>query len=291
MQTPIFNRLKEIKDQNLVSFHMPGHKYGRLFEELGYEEKLRDFYSLDTTEIIGTDNLHEPKGIILESENYAKEVIFKNIVSTSLDKNSKLDEKKVSHIEFDEIELFYLVNGTTCGIQAAITATAKSGDSIIINRSCHHSAYNTCMINNIEPIFVGEKIDESSGIFLGVDSDEYMRAMDENPDASVVFITRPSYYGMVFDIKKIIEKAHSRGMMVVVDEAHGAHFGLSEQLPTSAICYGADVVIQSIHKTLPAFTQTSILLCQGGQVDRSKLKHSRSEEHTSELQSRQYLVC
>src|SRR3712207_1758988 len=176
MQTPIFNRLKEIKDQNLVSFHMPGHKYGRLFEELGYEEKLRDFYSLDTTEIIGTDNLHEPKGIILESENYAKEVIFKNMVSTSTIKNEKIDEKNFSHIEFDEMELFYLVNGTTSGIQAAITASAKSGGAIIINRSCHHSAYNACMINGIEPIFVGEKIDESSGIFLGVGPDEIGRA-------------------------------------------------------------------------------------------------------------------
>src|SRR3712207_8221580 len=94
MKTPIFNRLKELKDQELVSFHMPGHKYGRLFEELGYEEKVRDFYSLDTTEIIGTDNLHEPKGIILESENYAKEVIFKNMVSRSEEHTSELQSRQ-----------------------------------------------------------------------------------------------------------------------------------------------------------------------------------------------------
>ena len=128
------------------------------------------------------------------------------------------------------------------------------------------------MLNDIEPVFVDEIIDEDFGVFKGASREGYMEAIKQNSDAKAIFITRPSYYGMVFDIGEIIELAHEKNMVVIVDEAHGAHFGLSDKLPNSALCYGADIVIQSIHKSLPAFTQTSILLCQSDLVDRSRLK-------------------
>lgn len=274
MQTPIYDRLKEIKEQGLVSFHMPGHKNGRLFEELGYNDRLSDFYSLDTTEIIGTDNLHEPSGVILESEKLAKEVLFKGGLNFGCLDKIKADKSFEEKDFLEEIDLFYLVNGSTSGIQAAITASLRSGDKIIINRTCHHSAYNTCMINDIEPVFINEIIDEEFGVFMGSDEEDYLKAIAQNPDAKAVFITRPNYYGMANDINGIIEEAHKKNMIVIVDEAHGAHFGLSDKLPSSAICYGADIVIQSIHKSLPSFTQTSILICRSKLVDKKRLRRS-----------------
>lgn len=275
MKTPIYDRLKEIKEKDLVSFHMPGHKNGRLFQELGYKGKIGEFYSLDTTEIIGTDNLHEASGIILESENEAKRVILKGLLCCGTKDDIKEDTKSLKGVQsYEDLDLFYLVNGSTSGIEAAISASLRSGDKIIINRTCHHSAYNTCMLNDIEPVFVDEIIDEDFGVFKGASREGYMDAIKQNSDAKAIFITRPSYYGMVFDIGEIIELAHEKNMVVIVDEAHGAHFGLSDKLPNSALCYGADIVIQSIHKSLPAFTQTSILLCQSDLVDRSRLKRT-----------------
>ncbi|WP_101772563.1 aminotransferase class I/II-fold pyridoxal phosphate-dependent enzyme [Peptostreptococcus faecalis] len=262
MSTPIYDRLKDIYDSEIVSFHMPGHKYGKIYEELGYSDKIEQFYKLDTTEIIGTDNLHDPKGVILESEKNAKRIL--------------LSEKNC-----EEIDLHYIVNGSTCGIIASILSCCRPNDKLIINRGCHQSAYNACVIGDIHPIFVNERIDYKNSIFMGSYEDEYIAKIEENRDAKAVFLTRPTYYGMCMDIEKIIEKAHEHNMLVIVDEAHGAHFGLSDKFPKSSVELRADLVIQSIHKTLPSFTQTSILLAKKESVDRNRLKRLLSMLETS----------
>ena len=243
MEKNIYNRLKELKESELISFHMPGHKGGKVYDELGYKQIMQELYSLDTTEIIGTDNLHNPKDVILKSQENIAKILFP---------------------KYSDLEIRFLVNGSTCGIEAAIIATCRPKDKIIINRACHQSAYNGCILADAYPIFVSEKLDRENNIFLGADTQEYLQKIEENKDAKAVFITRPTYHGMSFNIAKIVQKAHEHNMLVIVDEAHGAHLGLSERLPNSAIEYGADIVIQSVHKSLPSITQSSIMIINKG---------------------------
>ncbi|MCH1964689.1 aminotransferase class I/II-fold pyridoxal phosphate-dependent enzyme [Paraclostridium sordellii] len=246
MNTPIINSLNKIIDDNIISFHMPGHKKGFIYESLGYEKLLKSIYKLDTTEIPGTDNLHSPEDAIRKSLEMASEA-------------------------FKSDKTYYLVNGSTCGIEAAITSIVKPKEKIIINRDCHQSAINACIIGDIEPVYINTSINEYSNIIEGVKVEDVKLVIDKNLDAKALFLTYPTYFGNTFNLKEICDYAHSKNMCVIVDEAHGAHLGLSEELPETALSQGADLVIQSTHKTLPSFTQSSMLHVKGNKVDIDKL--------------------
>ncbi|MDU3803695.1 aminotransferase class I/II-fold pyridoxal phosphate-dependent enzyme [Paraclostridium bifermentans] len=246
MNTPIIDSLRKIVDDNIISFHMPGHKKGAIYKMLGYEDILENLYKLDTTEIPGTDNLHSPEECIKESLKRASEV-------------------------FKSDKTFYLVNGSTCGIEAAIMASVNPKEKIILNRDCHQSAINSCIIGDIDPIYVNPSINKDSNTLSGVSFNDVKRVIDSNLDAKAVFLTYPTYFGDVFDLKSICSYAHEKGMTVIIDEAHGAHLGLSEKLPETALSQGADIVIQSTHKTLPSFTQSSMIHIKGNRIDINKL--------------------
>lgn len=246
MNTPIIDSLRKIVDNNIISFHMPGHKKGAIYKMLGYEDILENLYKLDTTEIPGTDNLHSPEECIKESLKRASEV-------------------------FKSDKTFYLVNGSTCGIEAAIMASVNPKEKIILNRDCHQSAINSCIIGDIDPIYVNPSINKNSNTLSGVSFDDVKRVIDSNLDAKAVFLTYPTYFGDVFDLKSICSYAHEKGMTVIIDEAHGAHLGLSEKLPETALSQGADIVIQSTHKTLPSFTQSSMIHIKGNRININKL--------------------
>lgn len=246
MNTPIIDSLRKIVDDNIISFHMPGHKKGAIYKMLGYEDILKNLYKLDTTEIPGTDNLHSPEECIKESLERASEV-------------------------FKSDKTFYLVNGSTCGIEAAIMASVNPKEKIILNRDCHQSAINSCIIGDIDPIYVNPSINKDSNTLSGVSFNDVKRVIDSNLDAKAVFLTYPTYFGDVFDLKSICSYAHEKGMTVIIDEAHGAHLGLSEKLPEAALSQGADIVIQSTHKTLPSFTQSSMIHIKGNRININKL--------------------
>lgn len=246
MNTPIIDSLRKIVDDNIISFHMPGHKKGAIYKMLGYEDILENLYKLDTTEIPGTDNLHSPEECIKESLKRASEV-------------------------FKSDKTFYLVNGSTCGIEAAIMASVNPKEKIILNRDCHQSAINSCIIGDIDPIYVNPSINKDSNTLSGVSFNDVKRVIDSNLDAKAVFLTYPTYFGDVFDLKSICSYAHEKGMTIIIDEAHGAHLGLSEKLPETALSQGADIVIQSTHKTLPSFTQSSMIHIKGNRIDENKL--------------------
>ncbi|MGL5651175.1 MAG: aminotransferase class I/II-fold pyridoxal phosphate-dependent enzyme [Paraclostridium sp.] len=246
MNTPIIDSLRKIVDDNIISFHMPGHKKGAIYKMLGYEDILGNLYKLDTTEIPGTDNLHSPEECIKESLKRASEA-------------------------FKSDKTFYLVNGSTCGIEAAIMASVNPKEKIILNRDCHQSAINSCIIGDIDPIYVNPSINKDSNTLSGVSFNDVKRVIDSNLDAKAVFLTYPTYFGDVFDLKSICSYAHEKGMTVIIDEAHGAHLGLSEKLPETALSQGADIVIQSTHKTLPSFTQSSMIHIKGNRIDINKL--------------------
>lgn len=246
MSNLIIKELSNIVDDELISFHVPGHKLGKIYNKLGYKEILNKIYMMDTTEILGTDNLHSPEGIIKQSQERASEV-------------------------FRSQETYYLINGSTCGIQASIMASCSPKSKIIVNRDCHQSVINSCILGDITPVYINSNIDKNMNVIKGIVVEDAIKVINENLDAKAIILTYPTYYGMTYDLKMICEHAHNKGITVIVDEAHGAHLGLSDRLPKTALEQGADIVIQSTHKTLPAFTQSSMIHIQGSRVDNNKL--------------------
>lgn len=246
MSKLIIEELNNIVDNKLISFHVPGHKLGKIYDKLNYTNILNKIYSMDTTEIPGTDNLHSPEGIIKESQERASEV-------------------------FKSDETYFLINGSTCGIQAAIMALCPPKSKIIANRDCHQSVINACILGDIDPVYINSEVDKDTNILKGINIDDAIKAIDSNLDAKAIILTYPTYYGMTYDLKRVCDYAHSKDIAVIVDEAHGAHLGLSEELPKTALEQGADIVIQSTHKTLPSFTQSSMIHIQGDRVNKEQL--------------------
>lgn len=244
---PILKSLIEYKNEGAVPFHMPGHKRGRIYKKAGFDFLRGDLLALDTTEVPGIDNLHCPEGAILAAQNLAAEA-------------------------FGADHTFFLVNGTTSGIYAMIMAAANPGDKIIIPRNCHRSVYGAVILGRLVPIYADPEIDNELGIAIGIKPETVEYILEKHRDAKAVVITYPTYYGTCSDLEKIAEIVHKRGMLLLVDEAHGSHFVFNKRLPMSALEAGADMTSQSIHKTLPAMTQSSMLHVKSGRVDIEKLK-------------------
>ncbi|HHV28364.1 MAG TPA: aminotransferase class V-fold PLP-dependent enzyme [Clostridium sp.] len=247
MNIPIYNALRSYSDSCPTVFHMPGHKLGKGVPL----SLLRDLYLMDLTEIPGLDNLYCPNGIIKEAQELAATA-------------------------FGADKTFFLVNGSTCGIHAAIMSLCNPKDKLIIARDCHKSAVAGMMLSRAVPIYIKPEFNSSFGIPSIVLEKDIEKALIENPDAVGVYITRPNYYGICSDIKSISELVHSYNKVLIVDEAHGAHLKFSKKLPPSSIEYGADICIQSAHKTLPALTQGAYLHVKGNRVDIEKLKFTLS---------------
>ena len=246
MRNYIVDKLEQLRDEDIISFHVPGHKMGKIFDKLGYNNILEKIYTLDTTEIEGTDNLHNAKEVIKQSQERASRV-------------------------FNSDKTIYLVNGSTCGIQAAIMSTCPPKSKIIVNRDCHQSVINSCILGDITPVYIDSEICRETNILKGINYSKAKEIIDNNLDAKAIILTYPTYYGETYNLRDICNYAHDKDMIVIVDEAHGAHLELSDRLPKSAINLGADIVIQSTHKTLPSFTQSSMVHIKGNRVDYNKL--------------------
>ena len=248
MNKAITTFLVEHAGRNPVSFHMPGHKGSRIYRENGYGDFLDKIMDCDITEIPGADNLFQTEGIIAET----------------MKKYEKLYEVKKSYL---------LVNGSSGGLIAAILACVKPGGKLIMARNSHKSIFNALGLASIEPVYAYPEEAEGCGILGEITVDEIARRMDENPDAEAVILPSPNYYGICSNVRAIAEEVHKRGKVLIVDQAHGAHlkfFGkyggaqspIRGGFPESAEDQGADIVINSIHKTLASFTQSALLnLC------------------------------
>lgn len=243
LNTPIYNTIKKYISLNPLPFHTPGHKLGSGIPM----EILRDLPFLDITEITGTDNLHYPTGIIKEAQVLASEA-------------------------FGSDNTFFLVNGSTSGIHAMIMAICKPGDQLIVSRDCHKSVISGMMLAGAEPVYMKPEYNQEFGIPTIITPHEVEKTLVNNPKAAAVLITRPNYYGVCSDIKKIAEIVHRHGKVLAVDEAHGAHLRFGDGLPFCAMDSGADICVQSAHKTLPALTQGSYLHVKDGRIDLDKLK-------------------
>ena len=231
---------------------MPGHKMGRLIPE----EFLNDIPAIDVTEIPGTDNLHDPKGAIMHAQQLAAQA-------------------------FGADKTFFLVNGSTCGIHSMIMAICRPGDKLIISRDCHKSVFIGIALTGAIPAYIVPEVDRNFGICNVITPEQVEEAIKKNPDAVGVLITRPTYYGLCCDIKAIADIVHFYGKILAVDEAHGAHLRFNPRLPVCAMDAGADICVQSAHKTLPALTQTAYLHVKGRRVDIGRLSYYLSVLQTS----------
>lgn len=220
-------RLEEYAQSNIYPFHMPGHK--RKWRTAA------DPYAIDITEIDGFDNLHHAEEVLKDAQERAAEL-------------------------YGSRQAYYLVNGSTCGLLAAIGAACRRRGSILVARNCHKAVYHGIYMQELTAHYVYPKIN-AYGIACAVTPEQIEKELSQHPDVDAVLLTSPTYEGVVSDIARIAELAHAHGIPLIVDEAHGAHFGLTEDevFPDSAVHCGADLVVQSLHKTLPSYTQTALL--------------------------------
>ncbi len=248
----IFKLLEEYCNSGVMPMHMPGHK--RNVADVPFLSRLGGEF--DITEIDGFDDLHYPRGILLDS----------------MERAANLWRSKNS---------IFLVNGSTCGILAGIYSATKRGGKVVIARNCHMSVYNAVELCGLDPVFVMPRIDAGFGIYASLNPADIEAALDMNPDASLVVLTSPTYDGVISNVRSICEIAHARNIPVLVDEAHGAHLGFSPYFKGSAVEAGADIVIQSLHKTLPSLTQTAIAHINGSLVNVKKFRRNMTIFETS----------
>lgn len=229
--TPLLEALKKHNEKKPISLHVPGHKNGLLLQSMPL---FHDILDIDVTELTDLDDLHEPEGVILEAEQLLA------------------DAYKVNRS-------FFLVNGSTVGNLAMLMATLQKGDIAFIQRNCHKSVLNGIELTEAQPVLIGPEQDENWGVAGGVSLETIKKAYALYPKCKAIILTYPNYYGMTFNLKAIIQFAHEKHIPVLIDEAHGAHFIGGDYFPPSAVELGADVVVQSAHKTLPAMTMGSFL--------------------------------
>lgn len=236
--------LRALKEEGRVSFHMPGHKFGAL----GLKQNLSDLWAIDTTEIPGADNLHEPEGILKKAK----------------DKLSRTYQSR---------ESFMLINGSTCGIMAMIMGSLKRSEKVVVSRDAHRSIHHAIALGGFEPVYLMPQIDPKSQITIGMDGRRLESALQSDAQIKAVVCTYPSYSGACTHFKDIVDLCKKYDVCLLVDEAHGAHLWLDETLPISALEMGADVVVQSFHKTLPALTQTAVLHIGSNRANRNRIAY------------------
>lgn len=245
-KTPLFDAVKKYVNDKVIQFHVPGHKQGRGLPEF------RDYIGervlqMDANGMDDLDYLNNPTGVILESQELLANA-------------------------FNADKAFFLVNGTTAGVQAMIMSVLNPRDKIILPRNAHKSAVGGIILSNAIPIYVQPEINQQVGIAMGVTVESIKKAIEENPDAKAVFIINPTYYGAASDLKSIVRIAHSHGMIVLVDEAHGSHMHFHNDFPLTAMEVGADMSALSIHKTAGSLTQSSVLLVGGKKINLERVK-------------------
>ncbi|HJK36525.1 MAG TPA: aminotransferase class I/II-fold pyridoxal phosphate-dependent enzyme, partial [Methanocorpusculum sp.] len=244
---PILNFLLEHAENHPVSFHMPGHKGSAIYRRFGYEPFLTAIMDCDITEIPGADNLFQTEGILKAAqEEYAK-----------------LYGAKRSYL---------LINGTSGGVIAAVMAAVPKGKKLVMARNSHKAIFNSLVLAGVEPVYAYPEMIHEYGISGVITPEEIERCLAENPDAEAVILPSPNYYGICSDIQAIADVVHARGKVLIVDQAHGAHLKFfsdagCEKMPKSAEEQGADITVNSIHKTLASFTQSALLNLNSDRVD------------------------
>ncbi|MBO4751097.1 MAG: aminotransferase class V-fold PLP-dependent enzyme [Lachnospiraceae bacterium] len=236
----LYDKLREYAEGDDYPLHMPGHKrrtFGALPKEL---------FSMDITEIPDFDDLHAPEGVIRSLQ------------------------ERVARL-YGADESFVLVGGSTAGILSAISTAVPEGGRLLMARNCHKSAYHAAYLRNLNMTYLVPPVLSEFGICDGIRPEQVEEALTADPNISAVLIVSPTYEGRIAPVREIAKVVHAHGKILIVDEAHGAHLGLAGYSENSCQA-GADLVIHSVHKTLPAMTQTALLHVNGDRVDRKRLR-------------------
>ncbi|WP_416671800.1 aminotransferase class I/II-fold pyridoxal phosphate-dependent enzyme [Egbenema bharatensis] len=254
---PLVEKLRALAEQfsgrtgrrSQASFHTPGHKRGQ-----GISPDLREWlgeamFQADLPELPELDNLFAPESVIQQAQILAAEA-------------------------FGADQSWFLVNGSTCGVEAAILAVCSPGDRLILPRNVHQSAISGLILSGAIPVFVEPEFDPAWDLAYGVTPQAIEAALSQHPEAKAVLLVSPTYHGVCADIQTIAPIVHQYGIPLLVDEAHGSHFPFHPDLPTPALQAGADLAVQSIHKTLSALTQAAMLHLQGTRIDGDRLTRS-----------------
>ena len=234
----LYDLLKAYGESDAYPFHMPGHK-----------RQIKDFgnpFEIDITEIHGFDNLHHAEGVLKEAQ------------------------ERLARLRNSE-DAWFLVNGSSCGILSAVSACTRVGGKILAARNCHKAVYHAIYLRQLRPVYLWPMRETEYGLNGGIDPEDMRKILESDPEIQSVIVTSPTYDGVVSDIRALADIAHAHGIPLIVDEAHGAHFGFHEYFPVSAVSLGADIVIQSFHKTLPSLTQTAVMFRNGKLTDRERL--------------------
>ena len=242
---PFVEALESYKEQHFVPFHTPGHKIGVEAPQL-LKDWMGPALPYDLGVMYALDDLHEPERELKEAQELTAEL-------------------------YGADDCWFSINGTTALIEAMIMGTVGPDETIIIPREAHRSVISGLVLSGAKPVYMDCQFDDRWGIPLGVSVEDAIKTMDAHPEAKAILLVYPNYYGVGVDIVKIVKEAHKRGMIVLVDEAHGPHLPFSENLPVEAIAAGADLVAQSTHKSVGSLTQTSWLLGQGERINKRRI--------------------
>ena len=242
---PFVEALEAYRKEHFVPFHTPGHKIGIEAPQL-LKDWMGPALPYDLGVMYALDDLHEPEGELKEAQELTAELYVADCC-------------------------WFSINGTTALIEAMIMGTVGPNETIIIPREAHRSVISGLVLSGAKPVYMDCQFDERWGIPLGVSLEDAVRTMEAHPEAKAILLVYPNYYGVGVDIVNIVKEAHKRGLIVLVDEAHGPHLPFSESLPIGAIEAGADLVAQSTHKSVGSLTQTSWLLGQGERINKRRI--------------------
>ncbi len=237
----MYEKLNQYSSTDYYPYHMPGHKrrlYGNMPKQI---------MEADITEIEGFDNLHQPEGILLELQ-------------------------KKAAVLYGAEESFYLINGSSVGILSAISAALPMGGHLLMTRNSHKSVYHAAYLRNLTVSYLYPSVMKEYDIYDAVTPKQVEEALEKEPGIQAVLLVSPTYEGRIADIRQIAGIVHAKGIPLIVDEAHGAHLGWTDAVSPSSCQLEADIVIHSVHKTLPAMTQTALLHVNGTIISRDRLK-------------------
>jgi len=246
----LYDLLSDYHKSGVTPMHMPGHKRNTAMLGDGLP------YNIDITEIDGFDNLHDARGVLKELSERAARL-------------------------YGSHKAYPLVNGATGGILAAVRCACRPGDTVVMARNCHQSVYNAVLTGCLNPVYLLPEADAATGVCGSVTPDQVSAAIEEHENVRLVVVTSPTYEGVVSDIEGIRAAAHRRNVPVLVDAAHGAHLGFSKAFPPGPARCGADITVVSLHKTLPALTQSALALFNPGRLDESRFAAALSIFQTS----------
>ncbi len=250
------SHIRAVQESERVSFHMPGHKGGRGAPAAGRRLLGDAVYSADLSELSGFDYLHGATSALVRAQQHAATL-------------------------FGADQTWFLVNGATIGNIAAICSVVGDGDALLVARDSHRSVYAGIALSGARPIYLAPARNEALDGLFGISLDELEAALADHQEVRALHVTCPSYYGFTVPLREIVRLAHAHEIPVIVDEAHGSHFVFDDRFPDSALSCGADLVVQSPHKTLGSLTQSSLLHQRGDRVDRARLSANLSMMQSS----------